>query len=55
MLKAKEFKLVKEVFDKHGMLNYHVLEGMADWVRVVDRNGQIIYANRTMKDRKSVV
>ena len=50
MLKAKEFKLVKEVFDKHGMLNYHVLEGMADWVRVVDRNGQIIYANRTMKE-----
>ncbi len=32
-----------------GILNYHVLEGIADLVRVVDRQGKIIYANRSMK------
>lgn len=30
-------------------LNYHVLEGMADWVRVVDEDGVVIYANKSMK------
>lgn len=35
---------------EYGILNYHVLEGMADWVRVVDKKGIIIYANRAMKE-----
>ncbi len=30
--------------------NYEVLEGMADWVRVVDKNNMVIYANKTMKE-----
>ena len=34
---------------QYGILNYHVLEGMADWVRVVDKNGKIIFANTAMK------
>src|SRR5690554_966374 len=34
---------------QYGILNYHVLEGMADWVRVVDKNGKIIFANDAMK------
>lgn len=44
--------LLKEIedFNKHGILNYHVLEGMADWVRVVDNNGLVIFANKAMKD-----
>lgn len=50
MLKTNKVDLVKDVFDKHGMLNYHVLEGMADWVRVVDIRGKVIYANKTMKE-----
>lgn len=36
-----------EEYDK---LNYHVLESMADWVRVVDKEGNIIYANKSMTD-----
>lgn len=33
----------------YGKLNYHVLESMGDWVRVIDENGLVIYANRAMK------
>ena len=50
MLKVEKIDLAEKVFDKHGMLNYHVLEGMADWVRVVNIKGQVIYANKTMKE-----
>ncbi|MDX9917221.1 MAG: SpoIIE family protein phosphatase [Gudongella sp.] len=32
-----------------GILNYHVLEGMADWVRVVDLEGRVIFANQAMR------
>ena len=35
---------------KYGMVNYHVLESMADWVRVVDYDGNVLYANRSMKE-----
>ena len=31
-------------------LNYQVLESMVDWVRVIDENNMIIYANKAMKD-----
>lgn len=34
----------------YGILNYHVLDGMADWVRVVDSSGSILFANKTMKE-----
>lgn len=34
----------------YDILNYHVLEGMADWVRVVDVSGTIVYANKAMKE-----
>lgn len=37
-------------FKGNSMLNYHVLEGMADWVRVIDKDGTVIYANKTMKE-----
>ncbi len=33
-----------EVFD------YDVLEGIADWVRVIDKDGIVIYANKAMKE-----
>lgn len=33
----------------YSKLNYHVLEGMADWVRVIDEEGLVIYANKSMK------
>lgn len=31
-------------------LNYQVLESMVDWVRVINKEGIIIYANKAMKD-----
>ncbi len=37
-----------ERLDFHS-LDYHVLEGMADWVRVIDENGMVVYANKSMK------
>ncbi|QIB28020.1 SpoIIE family protein phosphatase [Caloranaerobacter azorensis] len=30
-------------------LPYDILDGMIDWVRVIDKNGTIIYANKTMR------
>ncbi len=36
-------------FKEYDILNYDVLDGMADWVRVVDKDGMIIYANDAMK------
>lgn len=37
-------------YEQSCMLNYHVLDGMADWVRVVDKNGIVIFANAAMKN-----
>ena len=34
----------------YSKLNYHVLESMADWVRVIDKSGYVIYANKSMKE-----
>ena len=50
MLGKENLNNIENKIDEHGMLNYHVLEGMADWVRVVDKDGIIIYANKTMKE-----
>ncbi len=50
MLRREEVSYVEKKIEEYGMLNYHVLEGMADWVRVVDKEGTIIYANKTMKE-----
>ncbi len=50
MLRKEEITYVEKKIEEYGMLNYHVLEGMADWVRVVDKEGTIIYANKTMKE-----
>ena len=51
MLKEKQHINIIEEYENldYGMLNYHVLESMADWVRVVDQEGRVIYANRSMK------
>lgn len=49
MLK-KDDLVNKDFIKSYEILDYHVLEGMADWVRVIDKNGMIIYANKAMKD-----
>lgn len=48
MLK-KDLKYEERV-EIHKRLTYDVLDGMIDWVRVIDRNGTIIYANKTMRE-----
>lgn len=49
MLNKKHTDKIEKMTDEYGMLNYHVLESIADWVRVVDKQCRIIYANRAMK------
>lgn len=49
MINKSNFILDADIND-YGVLNYHVLEGIADWVRVVNKDGIIIYANKSMKD-----
>lgn len=48
MLEQRKLGDNKRVED-YEILNYDVLEGMADWVRVVDKDNVIIYANGSMK------
>lgn len=31
-------------------LNYNILESMADWVRILNKDGQVVYANKAMKE-----
>lgn len=53
MLNKEKVSFIEEKVQRYrdfGILNYHALEGMADWVRIVDKDGIIIYANRTMKE-----
>lgn len=51
MLKENKYINILEEYEglDYGILNYHVLESMADWVRVIDIDGRVIYANRAMK------
>ncbi|CCQ97351.1 putative stage II sporulation protein E (SpoIIE) [[Clostridium] ultunense Esp] len=49
MLIREEFNSLVENMKEYSILNYQVLESMADWVRVVDINGTIIYVNKAMK------
>lgn len=50
MLKKSDVETKKREFADYWLLNYHVLEGMADWVRVINKEGTIIYANKAMKE-----
>ena len=52
MIKAnKENQTKNDLTDvPYGILNYRILEGMADWVRVMDSEGQVIFTNSAMKE-----
>ena len=48
MIKIED--LHKMGFDiEQNVLNYNILDSMADWVRVVDKNGIVVFANDAMK------
>ena len=38
------------VIKNHTILNYDILDGMVDWVRVIDKKNTIIYANKPMQE-----
>lgn len=48
MLKRDDYSLAQNI-KKLGILDYPILDGMVDWVRVVDKENNIIYANKPMK------
>ncbi len=50
MLRREEVSFFKGIGTEYSVLNYHVLESMADWVRVIDDDGTIIYVNKSMKN-----
>ena len=50
MLNKKKSINIKEILKNHTRLNYDILDGMVDWVRVIDKNGIIIYANKPMQE-----
>lgn len=49
MLYKEELKTASDSLTEYSILNYHVLESMVDWVRLVRYDGVIIYANEAMK------
>jgi sigma-B regulation protein RsbU (phosphoserine phosphatase) len=49
MLENKKY-LIKNKINNPKRIAYDILDGMIDWVRVIDKNGIIIYANKTMED-----
>lgn len=49
MLQSSREVLASEKINRYGRLSYEVLDGMVDWVRVIDRKGTIIYANKSME------
>ncbi len=42
--------IVSEIIKRDSVISYEVLDGMVDWVRVVDGNGVIIFANKSMEE-----
>ena len=46
----KGVSFLEQNIQEYSMLNYHVLESMADWVRVVSYDGIVLYANKAMKE-----
>jgi len=50
MLNESKKLILEEKIRSHRRLTYDILDGMVDWVRVIDNNGIIIYANKPMED-----
>lgn len=49
MIERKNIIDERKDSDEFGILNYHVMDGMADWVRVVDLDGKVLFANSSMR------
>lgn len=50
MIQEPKKIILSEKIKRDGVIFYEVLDGMVDWVRVIDQNGVIIFANKSMED-----
>lgn len=50
MLHSSRKVIPSEKVNKYERLPYEALDGMVDWVRVIDSKGTIIYANKSMEN-----
>jgi len=50
MLNKLNNNFLKNDFFSHEAITFDILDGMVDWVRVIDNKGIIIYANKPMKE-----
>ncbi|KNF07781.1 putative phosphatase [Gottschalkia purinilytica] len=50
MIRQKEKLTSRQKIKGHRTLTYDILDGMVDWVRVINNNGIIIYANKSMEE-----
>lgn len=49
MLNINNKFLIEEKIKDHDRFTYDILDGMIDWVRVIDKNGVVIYTNEPMR------
>lgn len=50
MIQEPRKMLLQNKVSDYATLSYEILDGMVDWVRVIDQKGVIIYANKSMED-----
>lgn len=50
MIQEPKRIILSDKIKRDGIISYEVLDGMVDWVRVIDEKGIIIYANKSMEE-----
>ncbi len=50
MIQEPKRVFIMDKIKSNDRLSYEILDGMVDWVRVIDNNGVIIYANKSMEE-----
>ncbi|SCG84246.1 Phosphoserine phosphatase rsbP [Proteiniborus sp. DW1] len=50
MIQEPKKLVLNDKTKRDSIISYEVLDGMVDWVRVIDQNGVIIFANKSMKE-----
>lgn len=50
MIQEPKKIILSEKIKRDEIIFYEVLDGMVDWVRVIDQNGVIIFANKSMEE-----
>lgn len=50
MIQEPKRIIIGDKINRDGIISYEVLDGMVDWVRVIDEKGIIIFANKSMEE-----